>query len=259
MRTAQVYDPKLLERWKSKIDRSTPMPLYYQLKMLIKQDIDAGILHNGDAIATESELSTVLGVSRPTIRQCMAAMVNEGYLTRMKGKGTFVTRPRIEANYIAKHESFPAIIQNEGYEPGIQVLDFSQIEGIPGINDKLDIPDDQPLYRLRRLYTASGEPMLYSESYTQAARFKGLLAYDFAAQSMYTTIGEIYGSPIVVVKREITAINATQRDAEMLDIPKNKAICLVFNVAYDQHDRPTEYSISRYRSDKIKFTNYMKC
>ncbi len=259
MRSAQVFDKDIIASWKENVDRSTPVPVYYQLKLLIKGAIDSGILRNGEPIPTEAELSAELGVSRPTIRQCMAELVNEGYLSRMKGKGSFVSRPKIEVNYIAKHESFHTIIKNCGYTPSTRVLAFERIDGIPSINDKLQIPESEQLFHLSRLCMADGEPMLFSESYTQASRFDGLLAYNFAEQSLYTTLRDVYHTPIVVVKREISAANATQRDAGMLDIPKNKAICLVYNLAYDDADRPVEYSASRYRGDKIKFTNFMKC
>ena len=64
---------------------------------------------------------------------------------------------------------------------------------------------------------------------------------------------------MAVVRREVGAANAGPTDASMLEIPKGRAICMVYNLAYDQQNRPIEYSISRYRSEFIKFTNYMKC
>ena len=259
MRKAQVYDKSRISYWKEKIDRTTPIPLYYQLKLIIKNDIDSGVLHNGGAIPTEAELSTALGVSRPTIRQCMADLVHDGYLHRMKGKGSFVSSPKIEVNFISKHESVHTIIQNYGYTPSTRVLAFEKIDGIAAINDKLQIAEDEKLFYLSRLSMADGEPMLFSESYTQASRFDGLLAFNFAERSLYATLKDIYRTPVIVIKREITATNATASEAEMLQIPKSKAICLVYNLAFDETNKPVEYSVSKYRSDMIKFTNYMKC
>lgn len=259
MRSAQVFDKDIIASWKEKVDRSTPVPVYYQLKLLIKNAIDSGVLRHGESIPTEAELSAELNVSRPTIRQCMADLVNEGYLSRMKGKGSFVSRPKIEANYIAKHESIYTIIKNCGYTPSTRVLAFEKVEGIQAINEQLQIPESEQLYHLSRLFMADGEPMLFSESYTQASRFEGLLKYNFADKSLFATLRDVFHTPVTIVRREITAANAAQRDAEMLNIPKNKAICLVYNLAYDENNKPVEYSASKYRSDKIKFTNYMKC
>ncbi|WP_102412841.1 UTRA domain-containing protein [Beduinella massiliensis] len=259
MRNRLSFDPEILKQWKGRIDREIPTPLYYQLKLLITEMIDAGRLRHGDALPTEAELSEALEISRPTIRQCMQELVAEGYLTRQKGKGTFVSQKKIEINYIAKHESFHEIISKYGYTPFTRVLSFRQIAPEPSINEILQLPPDEPLYSLVRLCMANDAPMLFSESYTQASRFPGLLQYDFSKVSLYATMKEVYHSPVAVVRREVSAANANQADAGMLEIPKGRAICMVYNLAFDEQNRPIEYSISRYRSEVIKFTNYMKC
>lgn len=253
------FDPDILNQWKAKIDRAIPTPLYYQLKLLIKEMIETRRLNHGDALPTESELSDALDISRPTIRQCMQELVAEGYLTRQKGKGTFVSQKKMEINYIARHESFHEIIRKYGYTPLTRVLTFRQVEPDPAINEIMQIPPDEPLYSLVRLCMANNAPVLFSESYTQASRFPGLLQYDFSKVSLYATMKEVYQAPVAVVRREVGAANANQSDASMLGIPKGRAICMVYNLAFDEQNRPIEYSISRYRSEVIKFTNYMKC
>lgn len=167
MRNRLSFDPEILKQWKGRIDREIPTPLYYQLKLLITEMIDAGRLRHGDALPTEAELSEALEISRPTIRQCMQELVAEGYLTRQKGKGTFVSQKKIEINYIAKHESFHEIISKYGYTPFTRVLSFRQIAPEPSINEILQLPPDEPLYSLVRLCMANDAPMLFSESYTQ--------------------------------------------------------------------------------------------
>jgi GntR family transcriptional regulator len=259
MRVAQPVNNEIVRQWNEKIDRSTPMPLYFQLKQLIKNDIESGVLKHGETVPTEAALSVAMGISRPTIRQCMTDLVSAGYLTRAKGKGTFVSPPKIEANYIQKHESFHTIIRNCGYTPRTIVLRYERIPGIPAVNEKLQIDPSEDLNYLVRLCLADEEPMLISESFTQASRFEGILNYRFDDLSLYGTLEKHYNTRIDVVRREIGAANASQKDAEMLNIPKNKAICLVYNLAFDEQGRPTEYSASRYRGDKIKFTNFMKC
>ena len=259
MRSRLSFDPEILNQLRGKIDRDIPTPLYYQLKLMIKDMIETGRLSHGDALPTEAELSEALDISRPTIRQCMQELVAAGYLTRQKGKGTFVSQKKIEINYIAKHESFHEIISKYGYTPFTRVISFKQVGPQPAVNEILQLPPEEPLYSLVRLCMANNAPILFSESYTQASRFPGLLQYDFSKASLYATMKDVYHSPVAVVRREVGAANANQADAGMLDIPKGRAICMVYNLAYDEQNRPIEYSISRYRSEVIKFTNYMKC
>ena len=110
MKSKQHFDPSVLAEWRSRLDRTSPVPLYKQLKDLVLEKIECGNLQNGDAMPTEYELKTVLDISRPTIRQCMQDLVSEGYLTRLVGKGTYVRRKKMELNYINRHESFSEIM-----------------------------------------------------------------------------------------------------------------------------------------------------
>lgn len=259
MRTKSNYDPEILQEWRERINRSIPTPLYYQLKLLVKEMIERGRLNSGDPLPTENVLSQALDISRPTIRQCMQELVAEGYLSRQKGKGTFVAQKKIEINYIAKHESFHEIIQNHGYTPSTRILSFKVVDPISSINEIMQIAPNESLYQLVRLCMANNAPMLYTESYTQASRFPGLTQFDFSKVSLYNTMREVYHSRVIAIRREVSATNAGQADAAMLEIPKGRAIFIVNNLAFDEQNRPIEYSISRYRSEHIKFTNYMKC
>lgn len=77
-----------------KLDKNIPIPLYYQLKQQIIREITNNRLKPGDSIPTEEEFSRALNISRPTIRQALGELVNEGYIYRLKGKGTFVSPPK---------------------------------------------------------------------------------------------------------------------------------------------------------------------
>ena len=84
------------------LHKDIPVPLYYQLKLQLLADIQEGRLHVGDMIPPECEISKVLHVSRPTVRQALTELVAEGHLVRFKGKGTFVSeplRPPVDARF----------------------------------------------------------------------------------------------------------------------------------------------------------------
>ena len=90
------------------INRNSPIPLYHQLMQEIKDQIDSGRLEPGDAIPTEAELMHRYDLSRATVRQSILHLVSEGYVRRIKAKGTFVnSRPEK-----------PKFIGAEGFCPG---------------------------------------------------------------------------------------------------------------------------------------------
>ena len=75
----------------TEIDHTSPIPLYYQLKLLIQKQIENGSLAPGQRIPTEAELCQRFHISRTPVRQALLELVREGMLTRVAGRGTFVT------------------------------------------------------------------------------------------------------------------------------------------------------------------------
>jgi GntR family transcriptional regulator len=237
-----------------KIDKDTPVPLYYQIKQLILTAIHEGQFKGGDMIPTELEFCEQCGVSRPTIRQALSELVAEGYLYRLKGKGTFIAMPKIDARFLNKLQSFNQEMQQKGLHPSTKVLSIESINGRNPINEKLNIAPTQKLIYLERVRYADGEPIVYLETYLPLNPFKDLLQEDFIHNSLYSLLMDHYNINVIRVLREIEAVNATQREASLLNISKSKALCLVKTVAYTDRSMPVEFSVARYRGDRNKFS-----
>lgn len=77
------------------IDKNSPIPVYYQLKNDFIKKIASGVWKAGECISSERELCEIYDVSRMTIRQAIGELVQEGILTRKKGKGTFVCEQKV--------------------------------------------------------------------------------------------------------------------------------------------------------------------
>lgn len=88
------------------IDKNTPIPLYYQLEKLIIEEIEGGAYPAGSLIPTENELSQMFAISRTTVRQALADLVQNEMLYRTKSKGTFVAQPKISQGFIQSILSF---------------------------------------------------------------------------------------------------------------------------------------------------------
>jgi ABC-type glycerol-3-phosphate transport system substrate-binding protein len=72
------------------INRQSPLPIYHQLKEIIKAKIERGEFEPGSRIPTEYELCNRYGISRTPVRQALTELVNEGLLLRLQGRGTFI-------------------------------------------------------------------------------------------------------------------------------------------------------------------------
>lgn len=235
------------------INKSIPVPLYYQIKQMLLTAIKDGRLSQGDILPTELEFCAQCEVSRPTIRQALSELVAEGYLYRLKGKGTFVSSPKIAARFLNKLQSFNEEMEQKGLKPSTCVLSFQMVPGRSLVNEKLMLPASSQLFYLERLRFADGEPLVYLETFVPYIQFKALEGVDFVSESLYQSMEEKCGTHVVRVQREIEAVSAGQREAALLDIPKNSALMLVRTVAFTEQGSPAEFSVARYRGDRNKF------
>jgi len=237
------------------LDKNIPIPLYYQLKMQILTLIEKAEIKEGELLPPENELCDMLNVSRPTIRQAFIELVNEGYLNRYKGKGTFVSTPKVNDRFFNKLETFHDEMVQKGYKPDTRVLRLEKIKGPHEANERLSLPLSAPLINLSRLRSVDGIPLVYVETYLPYNEYEDLLQVDFTVNSLYDSLEKLYHRRVNRVRREFIAINARQKEAELLQISRNKAVCLVKTVAYSSNfPNPVEFSVARYRGDLNKFS-----
>jgi GntR family transcriptional regulator len=238
----------------SKLNKNIPVPLYYQLKQILVNEITSNRLAVGDSIPTEAELSSEFNISRPTIRQALSELVSDGYLYRLKGKGTFVSKPKIDERFFQKLGSFNDEMVQKGLKPSTKVLALKVIPGIGRINSIFRIPLDGELIYLYRLRFADDEPIVLLETYLPYKNHAEIIKVDFTSNLLYRVLEEKYGEKIVKASRKIEAVNVNNEDSKILGIKKNDAILLVKTTAFDQNGIPTEYSEARYRGDRNEFS-----
>ena len=235
------------------LDKTIPIPLYYQLKQQMLNMIENGTLSEDDMLPPENELCILLEVSRPTIRQAFNELVSEGHLERFRGRGTFVSKPKIEAHFFSKLESFNDEIRAKNMTPHTKVLALEKLTGHHDVENRLKLEPGSPLILLSRLRLADDVPLVYVDTYLPYDEYSGLLDVDFNEKSLYSTLEEIYKVRVKHVSRRIEAVNARRREASLLNISVNKAISLVKTIGSDENKKAIEYSVARYRGDMNVF------
>jgi GntR family transcriptional regulator len=237
-----------------KLNKNIPTPLYYQLKQQLLEKIISEEIKINEQIPNEIELVERLNISRSTVRQAISELVSEGYLYRVKAKGTFVSKPKVDEGFFQKLDSFNNEMRQKGLTPSTKVLEFKTIPGVEDINNRLNILPTSMLIYLCRLRLADNYPVVYVETYLPYHRYPELLGEDFAVNSLYSELEERYNTRIYRAIRQIEAVNATPQEAQLLLLKKSAAICLVKTMAYASNDEPVEYSVARYSGNKNKFS-----
>ena len=78
------------------IDKNSPIPIYFQLQRELVALIDSGVLQPGDMLPSENDFSRQFNISPMTVRQAMSELVQQGYIKRERGRGSFVAPRHLE-------------------------------------------------------------------------------------------------------------------------------------------------------------------
>lgn len=242
-----------MDFYKKKLDKNIPIPLYFQLKELILAAIKDGSYKKDSLLPTEKEFSEIFGISRTTVRQAIAELVQEGWLYRVKSKGTFVSTPKINQDFISRLVPFAEEMETSGKVPGTEVLELKVIPARDSVAVLLQIsPGDSVIYLYRRRF-ADEEPILTVETYLPYADCAFIMDHDLVNNSLYEIMAEREETEIHCVKRRVEAVEATVGDKKFLGIKKGKPIQLFSSLGYNVYGKPMEYSVARYRADRSSF------
>lgn len=239
-----------------RINKTVPIPLYFQLKQLILSEIKEGSYKSGEMIPTEKEISDAFQISRTTVRQAITELVQEGWLYRVKSKGTFVSQPKISQEYICKIESFNDQIYRLGMTPSTEVLELKALEGTEveeAVLKALELTEQEKVIFLYRRRMADGEPIVTTKTYVPYTECEFLMERDLRTEQLYSILADREETRIFRIERTVEAIEAAAEDAKLLDLKRGKPIQSFISTGYNAFGKPIEYTLARYRGDRNKF------
>ena len=236
-----------------KLDRTTPIPLYYQLKQILLDAIRRGDYPVDSMIPTEKELSEMFQISRTTVRQAITEMVQEGWLYRIASKGTFVARLKIKQDFIKKLETFNEQILRTGCRPSTEVLKLEVMEMPLPVREHFGLKEKGRYIYLYRRRFADDDPIVTVETWLPYDRCAFVMTHNFVEESMYNVLAKNDATRICHVTRVLEAVAANSRDVETLNVRRGKPIQFSSTIGFNRAEEPIEYSLARYRGDRNRF------
>ena len=235
------------------LDKSVPIPLYYQLKTIILDEINRDEYPVGEMIPNENDISEIFGISRTTVRQAITELVQEEKLYRIKSKGTFVSKPKITQFVVNQNQRYDDHIRSTGRVPSTIILKKKIIQ-MPDCLIELGAGDKNMkaiyLYRKR---LADDEPVMRMFSYLPFDKCEFLLNMDFTKNSLPDMLKTNENTKIHRITRTIEAIAAGPEDIKLLDMESGSPIQLITTIDYNYKDQVVCYTRSYYRGDQNKF------
>ena len=231
------------------LDRSGPMPLYFQISSRIEAAIHDGRLPPGSRLENEVALGNRLGLSRPTIRRAIQELVDKGLLVRRRGIGTQVVHGKVSRS--VELTSLYEDLERSGQKPETRVLSMEIGEADDRAAEELGVDVGSPVLHIKRLRSAGGVPIAILDN-VLPAEFTDIDLGDLSKHGLYQLM-RARGVTMRVAKQRIGAREASAQEAGLLDIPKGSAVLTMSRTAFDNSGRAVEWGQHCYRPDLYSF------
>lgn len=236
-----------------RVDKSSPIPLYYQLKTIISELIENEEYKPGDAIPTEREFCEINEISRMTVSKTIGSLINEGVLYRERGKGTFVA-PSKENHRLSTLLSFTEDMQRKGRSVETQMLGFKRKIATKRLERDLQLTGpNRDVFKITRLRSCDGEPYALETVYIAACLCDTLTEEMLDHQSLYDVLDKKFSRRVDHAYQTIEPILVSDYESEVLQVASNSLALLFARKTYLRNDIPIEVTKAIYRSDRYKF------
>ncbi|MFD8432875.1 myo-inositol degradation transcriptional regulator [Streptomyces coelicoflavus] len=231
------------------VDRSSPVPLYFQLAQQLEASIEHGALTPGSLLGNEIELAARLGLSRPTVRQAIQSLVDKGLLVRRRGVGTQVVHSKVRRPL--ELSSLFDDLEAAGQRPATKVLVNTVVPATAEVAAALGVAEQSDVHRVERLRLTHGEPMAYMCNYLPP----GLLDLDtgqLEATGLYRLM-RAAGITLHSARQTIGARAATDGEAERLVEDAGAPLLTMERTTFDDTGRAVEFGTHTYRPSRYSF------
>ncbi|MEV0495219.1 GntR family transcriptional regulator [Streptomyces atratus] len=231
------------------VDRSSPVPLYYQLSQQLEAAVEKGRLVPGSLLGNEIELAARLGLSRPTVRQAIQSLVDKGLMVRRRGVGTQVVHSQVRRPL--ELSSLYDDLEAAGQRPTTRVLRNTTEPATAATAAALGVPEGTEVHLVERLRSAHGEPMALLRNHLPA----GLV--DLSTERLETTglyrMLRAGGVTLHSARQTVGARLATAEEAAQLAEPQGAPLLTMERTTYDDTGRAVEFGSHIYRASRYTF------
>ena len=229
-----------------------PIPLHHQVYLDLLAKIEAGEWAVGDRLPPERELAERYGCSLITVRRALADLAREERLERTRGRGTFVTTPRIVRDLTSTF-SFGEEMELRGLRPRTELLTARREPASEAVAATLRLEPGAEVIFLERRRGAADVPLLLEQVRLSAERFPDLLDADLEHGSLYDFLAVRYDCHVERLRETLEPILLPSREARLLGHERGLPALLLEGTAYDQDELPVVASRTYVPGQRSKF------
>ena len=210
-----------------------PIPLYYQLYMLIKRRIMDGTIGYGVKLPTEQQLAGAFGVSRITAKRVMDLLAGDELVERKRGRGSYVVFQASESEVDAPLVGMLERLAGMSRTTEVKVLKVEMRTPPRRISEDLNLPSDEEVHYVERVRRANKIPFAYYESWTRGV-VKGYTAREIARRQRFAIMEES-GFKITRIEQYLSAASTAVNVAEQLELNPGDPVLTLVRRSFDEN------------------------
>ena len=227
-------------------------PLYTQVETALASDIAAATLPPGSQLPSEECLIARFDVSRTTVRKAIENLVARGLVEIRRGRGTFVTKPKIRQD-LTELTGFVEDMIALGRNPTARLLDKRVVPASKTVAQHLGVALGAQVYRIERVRLADDVAMSFDETYLPLEIGEKVVSNNLEAEPIFALLEGKYDLPLIEAQYQLESVTADDYIAQALGVDVGSAIFLIERTSYTEGPKPIDYEKLYYRGDLIKF------
>src|SRR6266850_2919116 len=227
-------------------------PLYAQVEAEIAANIRDGLLVPGSQVPTENSLIERFGVSRPTVRQAIQNLASRGLVEIRRGKGTFVSLPKITQE-LTSLSGFVEDMQAAGRHATAKVIDRRILTASKIVAQNLALRPGARVVRIQRVRLADGVPVSFDETYLPLEIGQKVITNNLKVEPIFSLLERKYDVRLIEAEYKLEAVAAETDVAAALKVKPRSPIFRIERTSYSTGRRPVDYEKLHYRGDLVQF------
>ena len=237
------------------LDRSSPVPLYFQVATRMQEQIENGRLPVGGRLENEVELADRLGVSRPTMRKAIAYLVERGMLVRRRGVGTQVVHPKVRRP--VELTSLWDDLAKTGRAPRTEVRSLEVGPASESVAATLGLAAGLEVTTVERIRYAGDEPLAIMHNVVPVDVVR-LDPEELQRRGLYELLRAAGRMPRIA-SQVVGAKAASAVEARLLGDARGAPMLTMTRTAWDEGGRIVEYGSHVYRANRYSFELTLTC
>lgn len=232
--------------------KDSPIPLYYQIREILRKEILESELPHGSSLPSESDLMERFSVSRATVRRAMQDLVQEGLVYRLRGRGAFVRSLRIVQELTAL-TGFVEDMLELGHRPLARLVKAEQVPANETVAAKLNLPIGETVTYIERVRLANEIPLSFDTTWLPNDLGQKIVQDNLDIYPIYSLLEDKYGILLGNAQYVIDAAVAEATLARILNIDEGAPIFIIERTAQTTEGIPIDFEMLHYRADRIRF------